>query len=57
MESSTAVQTLDALNVQVSPDLLLGVGAMSLAVLVLCALLASVPMLRRPPRALLVDIS
>ena len=57
MESSTAVQTLNALNVQVSPDLLLGVGAMSLAVLVLCALLASVPMLRRPPRALLVDIS
>lgn len=57
LESSAATQTLDALNVHVDPQLLLNVGLMSLAVLAACALLASVPMLRRSPRALMVTVA
>lgn len=57
LESSAATQTLDALNVHVDPRLLLNVGLMSLAVLAACALLASVPMLRRSPRALMVTVA
>lgn len=57
LESSAATQTLEALNVHVDPQLLLSVGLMSLAVLAACALLASVPMLRRSPRALMVTVA
>ena len=56
MESSAATKTLDALAVSLSTPSVITAVLLTLLVGVLCVLVASFPMLRRPPRALLVDI-
>ena len=56
MESSAATKTLDALAVSLSTPSVITAVLLTLLVGVLCLLAASFPMLRRPPRALLVDI-
>ena len=56
MESSAATKTLDALAVSLSTPSVITAVLLTLLVGLLCVLAASFPMLRRPPRALLVDI-
>ncbi|MDU1223740.1 ABC transporter permease [Varibaculum cambriense] len=56
MESSAATKTLDALAVSLSTPSVITAVSLTLLVGLLCVLAASFPMLRRPPRALLVDI-
>ena len=56
IESSTATKTLDTLAVSLSTPSVVTAVLLTLLVGAICVLVASLPMLRRPPRALLVDI-
>lgn len=56
MGSSMASKTLESLSVGLSASSMGAVALITLGVIVLCVAIASVPMLRKPPRALLVDV-
>lgn len=56
MESSMATRTLDSLSVHITQQDLISVGLLALVVIALCVLISAAPMLRKSPRALLVDI-
>ena len=56
IESSTATKTLDTLAVSLSTPSVVTAVLLTLLVGAICVLVASLPMLRRPPRVLLVDI-
>ena len=56
IESSMAVQTLRSLHVHPGSADLISAGLLALGIIALCIALSSLPMLRKPPRELLVNI-